>query len=214
MIEFQTNAFKRALSQGKLQIGLWSSLCSNIGAEVIADERLRLDPARHGAFAQRNSRPGVPIAGATARHRVADRAAGLERRGADQALLDIGAQTLLVPYVQNADEAKRAVAATRYPPQGIRGVAAARASHYGRVPGYLTKANDEICVSGAGRNPQRARSARSDRQGRRGRRRIHLDHPTSQPRSDISAIHSTRKCKRPCKTRPGGSKPSASLPAF
>ncbi|MGB8758125.1 MAG: aldolase/citrate lyase family protein, partial [Pseudolabrys sp.] len=37
MIEFQTNAFKRALSQGKLQIGLWSSLCSNIAAEVISD---------------------------------------------------------------------------------------------------------------------------------------------------------------------------------
>ena len=44
-------------------------------------------------------------------------------------------------------EAKRAVASTRYPPQGIRGVSvAARASRYGRVPDYLTKANDEICV--------------------------------------------------------------------
>ena len=61
--------------------------------------------------------------------------------------LDIGAQTLLFPYVQNVEEAKRAVASTRYPPQGIRGVSvAARASRYGRVPGYLTKANDEICV--------------------------------------------------------------------
>ncbi len=61
--------------------------------------------------------------------------------------LDIGAQTLLFPYVQNAEEAKRAVASTRYPPQGIRGVSvAARASRYGRTPGYLTKANDEICV--------------------------------------------------------------------
>ena len=61
--------------------------------------------------------------------------------------LDIGAQTLLIPYVQNVEEAKAAVAATRYPPHGIRGVSvAARASRYGRVPGYLTKANDEICV--------------------------------------------------------------------
>ena len=61
--------------------------------------------------------------------------------------LDIGAQTLLIPYVQNAEEAKAAVAATRYPPHGIRGVSvAARASRYGRVAGYLTKANDEICV--------------------------------------------------------------------
>ena len=61
--------------------------------------------------------------------------------------LDIGAQTLLFPYVQSVEEAKRAVASTRYPPQGIRGVSvAARASRYGRVPGYLTKANAEICV--------------------------------------------------------------------
>ena len=61
--------------------------------------------------------------------------------------LDIGAQSLLFPYVQNAEEAKRAVASTRYPPQGIRGVSvAARASRYGRTPGYLTKANAEICV--------------------------------------------------------------------
>jgi len=37
MPEMQTNAFKRAIAQGKLQIGLWSSLCSNIAAEVISD---------------------------------------------------------------------------------------------------------------------------------------------------------------------------------
>ena len=62
-------------------------------------------------------------------------------------LLDVGAQTLLVPYVQNADEAARAVAATRYPPAGIRGVTGSgRASRYGRVKDYLQKANDEIGV--------------------------------------------------------------------
>ena len=62
-------------------------------------------------------------------------------------ILDIGAQALLLPYVQTPEEAKRAVAATRYPPQGIRGVTGVgRASRYGRVAGYLTKANEEICV--------------------------------------------------------------------
>ena len=61
--------------------------------------------------------------------------------------LDIGAQTLLVPYVQNAEEARRAVAATRYPPAGIRGVTGVgRAARFGRVTDYLKKANDEICV--------------------------------------------------------------------
>ena len=61
--------------------------------------------------------------------------------------MDAGAQTLLFPFVQNPEEAKRAVAATRYPPQGIRGVAGThRGSRYGTVANYLQRANDEICV--------------------------------------------------------------------
>src|SRR3546814_7603884 len=56
-------------------------------------------------------------------------------------LLDCGAQSLLVPYVQSAEEAKAAVAAMRYPPAGIRGVAGlTRASRFGRVKGYAGRA--------------------------------------------------------------------------
>ena len=63
-------------------------------------------------------------------------------------LLDVGAQTLLVPMVQNAEEARLAVRATRYPPAGIRGVgsALARASRWNRVPDYIHQANDAMCV--------------------------------------------------------------------
>jgi len=62
-------------------------------------------------------------------------------------LLDAGAQTLLMPFVQNADEAKRAVAYTRYPPDGVRGVAAVqRASRWGNVANYAKTAAQEICV--------------------------------------------------------------------
>ena len=62
-------------------------------------------------------------------------------------VLDAGAQTVLFPFVQNADEARRAVAATRYPPQGIRGVAGThRASRFGLVDDYLKRANGEMCV--------------------------------------------------------------------
>lgn len=61
--------------------------------------------------------------------------------------LDAGAQSLMFPYVQNADEAKRAVAYTRYPPDGVRGVAAMhRASRYSTVANYLKLAADAICV--------------------------------------------------------------------
>ncbi|HZP70834.1 MAG TPA: HpcH/HpaI aldolase/citrate lyase family protein [Pseudolabrys sp.] len=147
MPEMQRNAFKRALAEGKLQIGLWSSLCSSIAVEVISDSGFDWvlldtehspneipDLLRQLQAMQRGT--------ATAIVRPAWNDAVLAKRA-----LDIGAQTLLFPYVQNAEEARRAVASTRYPPEGIRGVSvAARASRYGRVPGYLTKANEEICV--------------------------------------------------------------------
>lgn len=62
--------------------------------------------------------------------------------------LDAGAQTILFPFVQNAEEAARAVASTRYPPAGFRGAAGTqRASRYGTVPGYLKTASSEICVA-------------------------------------------------------------------
>jgi 2-keto-3-deoxy-L-rhamnonate aldolase RhmA len=147
MVEFQTNSFKRALGQGKLQIGLWSSLCSNIAAEVISEsgfDWILLD-TEHSP----NEIPdlvtqlqAIQRGTATPIIRPAWNDAVLAKRA-----LDIGAQSLLFPYVQNVEEARRAVASTRYPPHGVRGVSvAARASRYGRVPGYLTKANDEICV--------------------------------------------------------------------
>ena len=61
--------------------------------------------------------------------------------------LDIGAQTLLIPYVQTEEEAERAVAATRYPPKGVRGVAGAtRASALRPREGLLLRASEEICV--------------------------------------------------------------------
>src|SRR5262249_57742599 len=61
--------------------------------------------------------------------------------------LDIGAQSLLIPYVQNAEEAKAAVAHVRYPPAGVRGVAGAtRATRFGRVKDYAKRAHEEICV--------------------------------------------------------------------
>ena len=61
-------------------------------------------------------------------------------------VLDAGASTLLFPFIQNADEAARAVAATRYPPAGVRGMAGmSRASRFGTTPDYFKAANDGIC---------------------------------------------------------------------
>jgi len=146
-VEFQKNAFKAALAAGKLQIGIWSSLCSNIAADILSDsgfDWILLDtehspneiPDLVGQLQAVRGGTATPII------RPAWNDAVLAKRA-----LDIGAQTLLFPYVQNAEEAKRAVESTRYPPQGIRGVSvAARASRYGRTPGYLGRANTETCV--------------------------------------------------------------------
>ncbi len=62
-------------------------------------------------------------------------------------VLDAGAQTLMFPFVQNADEARRAVAATRYPPEGVRGMAAmGRASRFGTNPNHYQTANRQVGV--------------------------------------------------------------------
>jgi 4-hydroxy-2-oxoheptanedioate aldolase len=146
-MELPRNRFKAALKEGRLQIGLWSSLCSNIGAEVVADSGFDwiLIDGEHSP----NEVPAVmsqlqALVGGTATPivRPAWNDAVMVKR-----ILDIGAQSVLVPYVQNAVEAARAVASVRYPPAGIRGVAAAtRASRYGRVDNYLKSADSEICL--------------------------------------------------------------------
>ncbi len=62
-------------------------------------------------------------------------------------LLDIGAQSLLIPYVETEEEARRAVMSIRYPPDGFRGVASlTRASRYGRIKGYYEAAQEQICL--------------------------------------------------------------------
>lgn len=62
--------------------------------------------------------------------------------------LDIGVQNLLISMVETAEQAVELVAATRYPPRGIRGVGhmLARASRWGQAEDYLSRADDEICL--------------------------------------------------------------------
>lgn len=72
-------------------------------------------------------------------------------------VLDAGAHTLLFPFIQNAEEAARAVAATRYPPEGIRGMAGmSRASRFGTVPDFFKTANAGVCVIVQIETPQAA----------------------------------------------------------
>lgn len=146
-MDLPQNAFKHAIAAGKLQIGLWCSLCSTITADIVSDsgfDWLLLD-TEHSP----NELPDIlaqlqTVRGGTASPivRAAWNDAVLIKR-----ILDIGAPSLLIPFVQTAEEARRAVAATRYPPDGIRGITGSgRASRYGRVTDYLTKADSEICL--------------------------------------------------------------------
>lgn len=146
-MDFPRNAFKAALAAGQLQIGLWLSLGSAVAAEIVGD--CGFDWI---LFDTEHSPNEVPDLLAQLQASQKGTATPVVRPAWNDMVLvkrclDIGAQTLLLPYVQNAEEAKAAVRATRYPPDGVRGVAtSSRASRYGRVPGYLQKANSEICV--------------------------------------------------------------------
>jgi 4-hydroxy-2-oxoheptanedioate aldolase len=146
-VDLPINQLKRALREGRPQIGLWSMLSSHITVEVIAGsgfDWLLLDTEHSPNELTMVQAQLQAMAGGTANAvvRVVWNDAVVFKR-----LLDVGVQSFLVPFVQNADEARRAVAATRYPPQGIRGVAAAhRANQYGRVKDYAKRANDEMCV--------------------------------------------------------------------
>lgn len=142
------NEFKARLLNGELQIGLWSTLGSNIVAEIIGAsgfDWILLD-TEHTP----NELPGLisqmqamQTGTATAIVRPAWNDAVLIKRILDTT----GVQTLLVPFVQNAEEAAAAVASTQYPPKGIRGVTTGgRAARYGRVKNYLAEAGDQICV--------------------------------------------------------------------
>lgn len=142
------NAFKAALAAGRPQIGLWLGLASGYTAEIAAGagfDWLVID-GEHGP----NTLPSIIAqlqAIAPSQSRPVVRAPIGETWVLKQ-LLDIGAQTLLVPMVETADQALALVRAVRYPPAGVRGVGAAlaRASAFSRVTDYLETADAEICL--------------------------------------------------------------------
>lgn len=147
-MDIMTNHFKRALQQKRRQIGLWLGLGSSYSAELLAGtgfDWLLID-GEHAPNTVPDVLAQLQAIAAYASHPVV-RPAWNDPVLIKQ-LLDIGAQTLLIPMIQNAEQARLAVSATRYPPQGIRGVgsALARASRWNRIADYLTRASQEMCV--------------------------------------------------------------------
>lgn len=141
------NRFKARLLAGETQWGLWSSLASPVAAEALSLVGFdwMLFDTEHSPVEVAGLQPILQAAATGTASAVARPA--WNDKVLIKKLLDIGVQTVLVPFIETPEEAEAAVRATRYPPDGIRGVAGStRASRYGMATDYLAKANVEICV--------------------------------------------------------------------
>ncbi len=146
-MDLPRNAFRHAIAERRMQYGAWLMSAAPSTAEALGStgfdflvvdmEHVPVDtPQLVDLLRAIAGTPASPVT------RLPWNDTVMVKRA-----LDAGAQTLMFPFVQDAAEAARAVAATRYPPAGVRGVAAVhRASRYGNVADYLGRASTELCV--------------------------------------------------------------------
>jgi 4-hydroxy-2-oxoheptanedioate aldolase len=147
-MDMPVNTFKLRLQSGEAQIGLWLGLADPYCAELAANagfDWLLID-GEHAPNDLRGMLGQLQAVAPYPSHPVIRPVIG------DTALikqvLDIGVQTLLVPMVESAEQARELVRAIHYPPSGVRGVgsALARASRWNSIPGYLDKADEQMCL--------------------------------------------------------------------
>lgn len=146
-MKLANNTFTRALKQGDKQVGLWVTLSSPFAAEVTA-------PAGYDwALIDMEHSPNeyVSVLGQLQVFANTTTTAIVRPEWNDtvivKRLLDLGAPGLLFPMVQTVEEAKKAVAATRYPPHGVRGVSGStRANKFGRIADYMARVEEETTV--------------------------------------------------------------------
>lgn len=141
------NTFKRALKEGRAQIGLWQALANPTTAEICAGagfDWLLFDTEHTPAhlpllMSQLQAVNGYPV------HPVVRLPIG--ETYLIKQYLDVGFQSLLIPLVETPDQAAHLVKSVRYPPGGIRGVATStRAARWGRVSNYQATADEQICL--------------------------------------------------------------------
>jgi 4-hydroxy-2-oxoheptanedioate aldolase len=145
-MDLPKNTFKAAIAAGQQQIGLWCSIPSSALVEALANcgfDWMLID-MEHTVIDHQTVLASLQAAAPYPTHPI------VRAKWNDvteiKKLMDMGAQTILVPYVQTVAEAKAAAAAMRYAPAGMRGVAGTtRASRYGAIPDYTARANDEVC---------------------------------------------------------------------
>lgn len=142
------NPFKKALSEGKVQFGCWLGLADTFSAELMGTtgfDWLVID-GEHAPNDLRSILAQLQVLEASNSHAVVRLPVG-ETYMMKQ-VLDAGAQTVLVPMVETADQARQLVRDVTYPPLGDRGVgyALGRASRFSQITDYGTTADAQICL--------------------------------------------------------------------
>lgn len=143
-----TNPFKQALAAGEKQIGCWMSFADGQAAEIMGTagfDWLVID-AEHAPNDLRSVVAQLQAMGGHASHPVVR--LPMSEAWAIKQVLDAGAQSLLIPMVESAEQARNLVRAMRYPPHGIRGAGAGlgRASLFSAIPDYAATANAQLCL--------------------------------------------------------------------
>ncbi|MGH1464540.1 MAG: HpcH/HpaI aldolase family protein [Cognatishimia sp.] len=147
-MELPINQFKRRLKNGDQMQGVWNAIGGPIVPEILAVAGYDwiLVDTEHSPLEVTGVLPVLQTIAAY------PETSPIVRPAANDTVLikrhlDLGIQTLLIPYVQNESEAKAAIAATRYPPEGVRGVSGlTRATRFGAIANYAQKVNEELCV--------------------------------------------------------------------
>ena len=142
------NTLKAAMHEGRHLRGLWLALGSETVTEIAGRAGFDwcLVDGEHGPWDPATIRRQLMVLAGTGTQAIVR--VPVNADWVIKQALDIGAQSVMVPMVHSADEARAAVAACRYPPQGVRGNGGAtiRAGGFGAIPDYTATANDEICV--------------------------------------------------------------------
>lgn len=147
-MDLPVNRFKAALREGRHQLGIWNTIGGNTVPEMLMGagfDWILLD-TEHSLVEVTDMVAPLQAAGG-----YPEISPVLRPAWNDPVLikryLDMGAQTLMLPYIQNRAEAEAAVRAMRFPPEGMRGVAGlTRASRWGKVANYQAVAAQELCL--------------------------------------------------------------------
>lgn len=142
------NELKMALLRGEPQFGVWLTLAHGAAAEIAGKAGFDwcLIDGEHGPNTLQTITAQLQALAGTPAHAVVRVPVGED--WVLKQVLDLGAQTIVVPMVHTAEQAAQVAAAVRYPDKGVRGMGAAlaRSSDYGSIVDYVSTANEQICL--------------------------------------------------------------------